>query len=194
MLMTDTLINYLQLFTTIPAQDASLIEQYTSTRTVKENTCLLKEGDVARELFFICDGLLKILSINSKGNDVTQYFLKKHQFCTLLNSFTNGTAAHESIVTACETNLVVFRKSDLVALFRQLPYLEKIINTVVQQTLMQKIAVKNMYWGEDASVRYQKFIMQQPDIALTASLTDIASYLGITPQSLSRIRRNMKQS
>jgi CRP/FNR family transcriptional regulator, anaerobic regulatory protein len=46
--------------------------------------------------------------------------------------------------------------------------------------------------GEEAAVRYQRFISMQPDLALRVSLTDIASYLGITPQSLSRIRRKIR--
>jgi len=57
---------------------------------------------------------------------------------------------------------------------------------------LDKIQVRNSYLGEDASLRYRNFLLRQPDIALRVSLADIASYLGITQQSLSRIRKNMR--
>ena len=57
---------------------------------------------------------------------------------------------------------------------------------------MEKIATRNAYMGEDATTRYLKFIQRQPEIALRVPLSDVASYLGITQQSLSRIRRNIR--
>jgi CRP-like cAMP-binding protein len=57
---------------------------------------------------------------------------------------------------------------------------------------MRKIQLRNTYAGTDASARYQLFLELQPDISLRVPLNDIASYLGITPQSLSRIRRNIR--
>ncbi len=58
-----------------------------------------------------------------------------------------------------------------------------LIEGIQQQTLISKIQVRNSYRGEEASVRYQKFLALQPDIALRVPLADIASYLGVTPQS-----------
>ena len=73
-----------------------------------------------------------------------------------------------------------------------MPYLKELINGITTQSLLEKINVRNSYLGEDAATRYRNFLMRQPDIALRVSLSDIASYLGITQQSLSRIRKNMR--
>jgi CRP-like cAMP-binding protein len=65
------------------------------------------------------------------------------------------------------------------------------LDNITKQALLNKIALRNSYIGEDATTRYQKFIVQQSNIALRVSQTDIASYLSITKQSLSRIRKNI---
>jgi DNA-binding MarR family transcriptional regulator len=70
--------------------------------------------------------------------------------------------------------------------------MKEIIEKINQQHLIEKVRVRNSYLGEDAENQYKLFIMQQPDIALRVPLKDIAGYLGITPQSLSRIRKNIR--
>jgi len=88
--------------------------------------------------------------------------------------------------------LVVLKKKNLFDLYEKLPYLKELITGITTQSLLEKINVRNSYLGEDAATRYRSFLMRQPDIALRVSLSDIASYLGITQQSLSRIRKNMR--
>jgi hypothetical protein len=55
----------------------------------------------------------------------------------------------------------------------------------------KKIQLRNQYLGKGAAARYQKFLLRQPEVALRVSLRDVASYLGIMQQSLSRIRRQL---
>lgn len=121
-----------------------------------------------------------------------QFFLKEHRFCTILKSFDDGIPANESIIAACDAALIVLSKDKLLQLYQKLPYFKDLTTNIFQQSLLEKIKVRNSYMGEDATTRYQKFISQQPDIALRVSLNDVASYLGVTQQSLSRIRKNIR--
>jgi CRP-like cAMP-binding protein len=89
------------------------------------------------------------------------------------------------IQTACPTELLVLPRRALQHLATQLPYLQPLIDLITQHTL------RNQYLGEGAAARYQKFLLRQPEVALRVSLRDVASYLGITQQSLSRIRRQL---
>ena len=190
--MLNHLIQYLQLFRNIPQADADIITHVLESRNVKEGTVLLEEGKIAKEIFFICHGVLRIVTVNSKGVPVTYFFLKENRFCTILNSFNNNIPATEGIQAACDAELLVITKQKLLRLYQQITYLKKLLTGIMQQALLDKIQIRNSYLGEDAASRYQKFLMRQPDIALRVSLGDIASYLGITQQSLSRIRRNTR--
>lgn len=66
-----------------------------------------------------------------------------------------------------------------------------LINQVNQQRMLEKIRLKNAYAGEDAVERYKVFLSEQSEIASRVPLNYIASYLNVTPQSLSRIRRSL---
>jgi len=100
--------------------------------------------------------------------------------------------ATEGIEAACNAELIVLKKQKLLGLYEKLPYLKELINGITTQALLEKIQIRNAYQGEAAAIRYKSFLLRQPDIALRVSLSDIASYLGITQQSLSRIRKNVR--
>jgi CRP-like cAMP-binding protein len=134
--------------------------------------------------------VLKITVADEKGTDITHYFIKENQFCTILKSFDNGVNAPENIVAACDAEVLAVSRRELLTLYQKLPYLKTLIDQITQQRLLDKIQLRNSYLGKDAATRYKLFMMQQSDIALRVSLQDIASYLEITPQSLSRIRKN----
>jgi CRP-like cAMP-binding protein len=190
--MFDHFINFLQLFKNIPQVDADIIINELVYRKVIEGEVLFNEGQVCKEMFFICKGVLRIVSQNEKGNKVAYFFLKENQFCSILNSFNNNILAAEGIEAACDAELIVLKKQKLLSLYERLPYLKELITGITTQSLIDKIQVRNSYLGEDAGMRYRNFLVRQPDIALRVSLSDIASYLGITQQSLSRIRKNMR--
>jgi CRP-like cAMP-binding protein len=190
--MFDHFINFLCLFKNIPQADIDIIKKELVYRKVTEGEVLFNEGQVCKEMFFICKGVLRIVSQNEKGNKVAYFFLKENQFCSILNSFNNNIVAAEGIEAACDAELVVLKKQKLLSLYEKLPYLKELITGITTQSLLDKIQVRNSYLGEDASTRYRNFLVRQPDIALRVSLSDIASYLGITQQSLSRIRKNMR--
>jgi len=117
--------------------------------------------------------------------------LNENCFCTFIDSFANNTPIHESLQASCDTDLIILTKKNLYTLYEKLPYLRELLGHIVQQSLLNKITTRNMFMGQNASNRYRTFLQHQPDIALRVSLGDIASYLGITQQSLSRIRQKI---
>jgi signal-transduction protein with cAMP-binding, CBS, and nucleotidyltransferase domain len=72
--MDNALINYLQLFAPIPASDRELILTAFEPVNYKEGDVLFQSGHVCRQLFFICNGVLRIMVQNEKGNEVTHFF------------------------------------------------------------------------------------------------------------------------
>ena len=89
-------------------------------------------------MFFIVKGVLRIMAVNDAGKEVTHFFLKENQFCTILNSFNSQVPANESIQAACDAEVLVISRHRLDILYEQLPYLKSLITTVTQQTLLDK--------------------------------------------------------
>ncbi|SFO55753.1 cAMP-binding domain of CRP or a regulatory subunit of cAMP-dependent protein kinases [Chitinophaga sp. YR627] len=188
--MDSQLFNYLQPGNTFSAAEQAEILQAFSRKTFKEGETLFHSGNVCRQLFFICKGVIRILVQGENGNDVTYFFVNENHFCTILKSFTTQTLAHESIVAACELEVLIIDRAALQDLYKTYPLLKPMIDERIQQALLEKINIRNAYLGLDSTARYQVFLEKQTDIARRVQLADVASYLGITPQSLSRIRRN----
>lgn len=189
--MPNKLISYLKLYHQISAAEEQYIVKAFNPKMFKEGEALSQPGSISKELFFIVDGVLRIVIRNEKGNEVTHYFLKENQFCTILNSFHKQIPAEEYIQAACNCEVLGISRTALLKLYEQVPNLKTLIDQITQQALIDKINIRNAYLGQDSANRYRLFVARQADIALRVSLTDVASYLGITPQSLSRIRRQI---
>lgn len=190
--MPQRLISILQLIKAIPPADQEIILNGFTMRQFREGDVLFKGGKICQEMFFVLNGVLRIMVTNEKGNEVTHYFLKENQFCTIMDSFNNHVTAHESICAACHVQVLSITKADLWMLYTRVPYLKAMIDAITNQTLLEKIRIRNAYLGQDSATRYQQFLSRQADIATRVPLSDVASYLGITPQSLSRIRKNLR--
>ena len=190
--MTNELIAYLESFQPIDEHDKVLITNSFEKRSLSEGDFLFYPDHICKELFFICNGILKIIVQNEKGNGIIHFFLKENQFCTILKSFNEQIVATEGIQTACRAEVLAISKTKLFILYGKLPYLKTLIDQITQQALLDKINLRNSYLGHDSTTRYKLFTTQQADVATRISLNDTASYLGITQQSLSRIRKNRR--
>ncbi|MFP7657812.1 Crp/Fnr family transcriptional regulator [Chryseobacterium proteolyticum] len=187
----QTFHQFLNSIREISTQDFDLICQYMEIKEMGVGTILLQEGKIAKDLFFVLDGILKIVSTNEKGNEVIHFFIKENKFCTILYSFTDEVISREEIIAATSARVLVFSRKNLNELFEKLPHFKNLIENITQKTLMEKIKARNHLMGEEATIRYHKFISDHPDLMLKVPLSDVASYLGITQQSLSRIRKNI---
>jgi len=189
--MNSSVIDYLQQFRPIPAGDRDTILSFFTPEKAKEGRFLSREGKICTHLYYVCSGILRIVSTSEKGTDRTHYFYRENQICTILKSFDEGTAADAGIQAACDAELLVISRPRLDELLATLPWLKDVIDRAFQRQLLEKVETRNAYLGVDAETQYRLFVERQPDIALRVPMKDIASYLGITPQSLSRIRRNI---
>lgn len=191
--MSVGVITYLQRFRQEPIveKDQEIILSFFESASYKEGEFLFREGKVCSQLFYVCSGILRIVSSTDKGVDRTHYFYKENQVCTILKSFSEQEPSDAGIQAACEVEVRVISRQRLQELYQLLPYMEDVIGKLFQQQLLEKVTIRCAFLGVDAETQYRIFLEQQPEIALRVSIKDIASYLGITPQSLSRIRRNI---
>jgi CRP-like cAMP-binding protein len=190
--MSCCLTSYVEALRVISGEEKAVLESYFQPIKMAEGGELFEGGKTCNLLFFICKGILKIHSFNERGMDVTHYFYRENQFCTILDSFNEGRFTEVKIQAACDAEVLQISKLNLYALYERLPFMKDIIDMAIQQGLLEKVRLRNSYLGQEAADQYKTFVAQRPDIALRVSVKDIASFLGITPQSLSRIRKQGK--
>lgn len=161
------------------------------TQSFNEGDIIFAPGGICRHLYFINQGVVRIMSVSDKGDDITHYFLKEDYFCTILGSFLGQIPALEGIQAATDVEVLVIGKDEFNQLSKEDEAFKKTFDLHTTQGLLQKIQFKNMLHGHDATTRYRLFLERLPDIAARVQLGYIASFLGITQQSLSRIRKNL---
>jgi CRP/FNR family transcriptional regulator, anaerobic regulatory protein len=81
--------------------------------------------------------------VNEKGMEITHYFYKENQFCTILDSFQAGVYTEVGIAAACSAEVVQISKANLIALYDRLPFMKGIVDQAIQQGLMKKVRLRN---------------------------------------------------
>ncbi len=158
-------------------------------RMVKKDEILLQEGNICRHLYFIESGLLRYF-INKDGNDITKFFTEAPYCFTSQVSFTAEKPATENI-QAIEDSVIwqttLQQANDLLELKSWNTFVRKLIQEVQYYTeeILQEIQT------ETAENRYIKLLENNPALLQRVPLKYLASYLGIAPQSLSRIRKKL---
>lgn len=189
--MPASLLAALQPFAAIPAADQALLLRAWQCRSVAEGEFLSEAGGVCQELFFIQQGVLRLVAQPGPGREVTHSFRHEGQLCTVLTSFEKQVPTPLRIQAACPAQLLVISKTRLEALSQQLPYLAGLLADYAGHTLREKLHAQRAYLGQDAAGRYDTFLRLQPEVARRVPQRMVAAYLGITPQSLSRLRRTL---
>jgi CRP-like cAMP-binding protein len=188
----EALIDYINSLKPLSVEERATIVAAFQAGHFAEGDYLFRGGRVCNQFLFIVSGIVRMVAVNDKGVEVTHFFVHENQFCTILASFNNETVAEDSIQCCSPVEALSIEKTRLLALYEALPFMEGVIAQVNQERLLDKIRLKNIYSGEDSTGRYRLFLKEQPEIASRVSLGQVASYLNITPQSLSRIRRRLR--
>jgi CRP-like cAMP-binding protein len=188
----NALLRHFSLFYPLTEDDKITIASFFRTERFTEGSFLFKGNMVCKDLFFIISGIVRIISINSQGEEITYFFIGSGQICTILDSFISNTITDNSIQASNDAEVLIIDKNSYDTLCNKLPFFSGIIDRINQNRLLEKVKLKNSYSGLDATERYRQFLKLQADVAHQVPLNHIATYLGVTPQSLSRIRKVMR--
>jgi len=187
----EKMINYLLQFGSLNDHQVALIGKHATELLLHEGDYFSEAGKVANRVGFILEGVIRVSYYNKDGEDVTRYFIDEDNFVVDLNSFGNRIPSSEYVQAVTKCKLLVFSKKSWEDLSLTIVGWDAIVAKITSKGLLQKIERISPLIAEDAATRYRTFLERYPGIANRVALAFIASYLGITPSSLSRIRRNI---
>ena len=183
-----------QKYASITPESWLLIEAITEFQVVKKGSILLRNGEVAKELYFICKGILRAYITDKAGNIYNKNIFTEGSFAGSKASSLQQSPSEFSIEALEDAILIridyqkyrelIFRQEDLKNFY--IAYLEK--NWVIEKEQREISLVM-----ENATERYLQLLSKHPDIANRIPLLHIASHLGITPTQLSRIRKSLEK-
>lgn len=187
----DNLINYLLEFGHLNQQQIDLVKRKAKVLELKQDEYFSEAGKIPKQIAFIKEGILRVCYYNSRGDEITRYFTDENHFAADINSFNQRIPSSEYIQAVTDCTLIVFSIESLNDLSATIIQWDEIINKITKKALIEKVNKLSSMLAEDATTRYLNFLERFPNLANRIPLSYLASFLGITQSSLSRIRKNI---
>jgi CRP-like cAMP-binding protein len=188
--MDIAVLNYIaRLQSIVPLEpwEVDLINANISVKSVRKNTVMRQEGSTIKELYFVVEGCVRAYNLKKDNQESTRHIAFENTYCWAIN-FLNDLPIHEYVEALADSLLLVFTKEGFYHIVDTSPNFRKIYMVSLEGMALRYATRIETLLCLNAHERYQNLLLNSPDIVLTISNKIVASYLGITEQSLSRIK------
>jgi CRP-like cAMP-binding protein len=186
--MATPLIKSLSKYVSLSEEESTTIESLFTTRKFRKRQYILQEGEITRYETFIVKGLTRTYEVDEKGQEHIVQFGLEEWWVGDLYSFLTETPSNYNIDCLEDTEVLQITKANLETLYDRVPKMERHFRIIIQNAFIASTKRVSATLAKSALERYDEFINRYPQIEQRVPNHQIASYLGITPQSLSRIR------
>ena len=181
---------YLSRLTPIDDQEWALIKSSVKVQKLTKRQSFVSEGEVCRRVGFLLKGSMRYF-YNHDGKELTTFFFFEKAFVGVYQSFLSQKPSQANIEALEECELATFDYDTLQSVYRNYPKMQMLGRLIAEQLFIGTDERLTSLLLETAEERYRKLLHEQQRIVTRIPQHYIASYLGITPVSLSRIRKRM---
>ncbi|MBL0743880.1 Crp/Fnr family transcriptional regulator [Chryseolinea lacunae] len=184
----DALLNHIRKFIALSDDEATFLLDHVQFKTLRNKDFLLKAGDVCHENFFIVQGCVRMYMHIDNGTEQIIQFAIDNWWMTDYMSFDHQKPAQFNIQAVEPTQVVVFSRSAQDVVFEKIPRLERYFRIILQRAYSASLMRIHFIYNQTGEARYQQFTRLFPDFVQRVPQYMLASYLGFTPEFLSKIR------
>lgn len=189
--MSDVFFSHILAKISLTEHEKDIIKTFFTYKKLRRKQYLLQEGDVCKYMAFVEKGLLKSYNVDEKGNEHINMFALEGWWTSDIYSFLSGEKAFFSIDVIEDAELLMITLADFEKLTLKVPVMDRYFRILFQNSLVTKerrLVSSNTY---SAKEKYVKLSESNPEIIQRVPQNLIASYLGITPETLSRIKKDI---
>lgn len=194
--MTQPLIDHFESYLPLTEHEKQLLEGRVSRRQLKRKQVILQEGFPCKHYTFVVEGCFRLFSVDAKGVEHNIQFAAENdrpaaRWIADISSFHSGKPSR-LFIEAIEPSIVLqIEQQDLYFLYINIPKLDRIFKVIIEENFveLQNRVLQNI--SSTALERYLSFLEQYSTLAMRLPNSQIASYLGITPEFLSKIRKDL---
>ena len=189
--MTESLKKHIRQY--IEISDEKL-EKYCSAfriKKLKKKDFLLKEGEICEAEGFVLNGCFKVFRTDKHADEQILYFGVEDWWVSDIDSFINQIPSQLNIQAIEDSEILLISKEDKERFYREMPEIESLMRLKFQMSIiaLQRRIIDNL--SKPSDERYQDFLKEYPKTAHRLTNIQIAAYLGVTPEFISRIRRKI---
>ncbi len=191
---TKNLIDYFNSYLPLSKEEVAIVKTIFKERRVKRRQFILQEGDVCRLNTFVVEGCFRMYMVDEKGKEHNLQFAIENWWIGDIGSF-HSEEPSKLYIEALENSVILqIKKEDQLQLFVNYPKFNRIFRVFTENALVsaQRRILYNI--SSTAEERYLDFLKRYPHFFNRISNVQIASYLGVTPEFLSTIRKKIAKS
>jgi|SRR5690606_4591560 len=188
----ERFIEFILQFGNLNKQQIDLVSSKATLLTVSKDEHYWEAGKMVRVIGFLATGVLRVYYYNNKGEENTRYFIDENHLILDGPAFEGHYVPSEYLQAVTDCELVVFSKKDWNEISDTIVAWDTIVQKITTKHHSEKLRRRSELVAQDATTRYLDFIEKFPTLVNRIPLSYIASYLGITQSSLSRIRKNIR--
>lgn len=188
------LISYFNQFLPLTEEEEAIVAEVFTERKVRRRQYILQEGDVCKHNTFVVSGCFRMYTVDDKGKEHNLQFAIEQWWIGDIGSF-HSEKTSKLYIEALENAIILqCNKEDQLKLFVDYPKFNQIFRVLAENAMvsLQKRILQNI--SSTAEERYLDFVAHYPHFFNRISNVQIASYLGVTPEFLSTIRKKLSQS
>ncbi|MCB0539463.1 MAG: Crp/Fnr family transcriptional regulator [Bacteroidetes bacterium] len=188
------IIDYFNRLLPLDEEESAVVEQVFKERRVKRRQFILQEGDVCKFNTFVVEGCFRMYMVDDNGKEHNLQFAIENWWIGDIGSFHTGEPSKLNIEAIENAVVLQINKADQLRLYVEYPKFNRIFRVLTENALIssQKRILQNI--SSTAEERYLDFVQRYPHFFNRISNVQIASYLGVTPEFLSTIRKNLAKS
>lgn len=190
----EVLLAYFNELIPLDTEEEILVTSLFKPRLYRKRQYLLQEGDICTQFYFVVRGCLRMYKIDEKGTTHILQFATENYWINDLGSF-HDMKPSDLAIDALEDSVVLqISRDDLISLYLQAPKFDRIFRVLLENSFvrLQDRLLQNI--SSTAEDRYQSFLERYPHLLNRLSQVQIAAYLGITPEFLSRLRNKRSKA
>jgi CRP-like cAMP-binding protein len=186
--MIEVFKDYIRSKSNISEDDVNKIAAVAVVKKIRKRQYLLQAGDVWKYHAFVSSGCLRTYSVDEKDNEHIIAFSIENWWCGDRESLLSGEPARYNIDAIEDSEVVLFTHSNFETLCREIPAFDQMVNNILNKSFVTQQNRINAVLSYTAEEKYLNFVKKYPEFAQRVPQSMIASYLGMTPETLSRIR------
>ena len=192
--MFETLFDHIERKVLLTHQEKVIMESLFLAKKLHRKELLLAQGEHCKNLAFVVKGLLKTYNIDDKGNEHINLFAMEGWWASDMLSLFTGKPSNFSIDAIEDTDVLLLSLANYNSLLEKIPAMERYFRILYQNSLLTKDIRLMSASTHTAEEKYVGLALSHPDLMHRVPQNLIASYLGLAPETISRVKRKIKRN
>lgn len=184
----EQLWSFMDQYVLFSEQEKNILQDYFNLQEYNKNSLLVDLGEVSKDVYFILKGCLRYYYLTEDGREITGFIFQENMFAGSHNSFFNQVPSTQVLETIENSTVLRLSYPSLMELYQKVPKMNELVRKILEHRFAFAQSVIASLITNKPEERYRQLILQQPNLVHRVPLHILATYIGITPVSLSRIR------